>query len=95
MRLRAIGGVLSQEGHPVNYVSKTLFQTEQKYSNVEHEALAIVFVVKRLRQFLLGRKFKFETDHYPLEFIFAPNNELPKTASARFKRRTISLMPFD
>ena len=37
---RAIGGVLSQEGHPVIYVSKSFFQAEQRYSNIEREALA-------------------------------------------------------
>ena len=92
---KAIGGVLSQEGHPVIYVSKTLSQAEQRYSNIEREALAIVFVVKRLKQFLLGRKFNLETDHRPLEFIFAPNKELPKTVSARITRWAISLMAFD
>ena len=92
---KAIGGVLSQEGHPVIYVSKTLSQAEQSYSNIEREALAIVFVVKRLKQFLHGRKFNLETDHRPLEFIFAPNKELPKTVSARITRWAISLMAFD
>ena len=50
---KAIGGVLSQEGDPVNYVSRKLSQAEQNYSNIEREALAIVFVVTRLKQFLL------------------------------------------
>ena len=70
-------------------------QAEQRYSNIEREALAIVFVVKRLKQFLLGRKFNLETDHRPLEIIFAPNKELPKTVSARITRQAISLMAFD
>ena len=39
---KAIGGVLSQEGHSVIYVPKTLSQAEQRYSNIEREALAIV-----------------------------------------------------
>ena len=54
---KAIGRVLSQEGHPVIYVPKKLSQAEQNYSNLEREALAIVFVVTRLKQFLLGRRF--------------------------------------
>ena len=58
---KAIGGVLSQKGHPVVYVTKTLSRAEQRYSNIEREALAIVFVAKRLKQFLLGRKFNIET----------------------------------
>ena len=57
---KAIDGVLSQEWQPVICVSKTLSQAEQRYSNIEREALAIVFVVKRLKQFLLGRNFNFE-----------------------------------
>ena len=32
---KAIGGVLSQEGHPVIYVSRKLSQAEQNYSNIE------------------------------------------------------------
>ena len=39
---KAIGGVLYQEGHSVIYVSKTLSPAEQRYSNIEREALAIV-----------------------------------------------------
>ena len=51
---KAIGGVLSQEGHPVIYVSKTLSQAEKRFSNIDCETLAIVFVVKRLNQFYLA-----------------------------------------
>ena len=53
---KAIGGVLSQKWHPVIYVSKTLNQAEQRYSNNERESLAVVFVVKCLRQFYLAEK---------------------------------------
>ena len=45
---KANGGVLSQ-GHPVIYVSRKLTPVEQNYSNIEREALAIVFVVTRLK----------------------------------------------
>ena len=72
-----------------------MYQAEQRYSNIEREALAVVFVVKRLEQFLFGRKLNLETDHRPLEFTFAPNKELPKTVSARITRWAISLMSFD
>ena len=58
---KVIDGVLSQEGHPFIYVSRKLNPAEQNYSNIEREALAIVFVVTRLKQFLLGRRF-YPTD---------------------------------
>ena len=92
---KAIGGVLSQEGHPVIYVSRKLSQAEQNDSNFEREALAIVFVVRRLKQFLLGRRFTLQTDHKPLKYLFAPEEEIPKTASAINTRWAIALMGFD
>ena len=61
------GGVLTQNDHPVIYISRNLTSAEQKYSNIEREALAVVFAVTRLRQFLLGRKFTLRTDHKPLQ----------------------------
>ena len=91
---KAIGGVLSQ-GHPMIYVSRKLSQAEQNYSNIEREALAIVFVVTRLKKFLLGRRFTLQTDHKPLKYLFAPDEEIPKTASARITRWAIALMGFD
>ena len=71
-----------------------MFQAEQRYFNIEREAIATVFVVKHSKQFLFGGKFNPENDHRPLELIFAPNNELPKTVSARFTIWVISLMAF-
>ena len=83
---KAIGGVLSEEGHRVIFVSRKLTPEEQNYSNIEREALAIVFVVTRLKQFLLGRRFTLQTDHKPHKYLFAPDEEITKTASARITR---------
>ena len=56
--------------------------------------MAIVFVVTRLKQFLPGRRFTLQTDHKPLIYLFAPDDEIPKTASARITRWAIALMGF-
>ena len=58
---KAIGGVLSQEGHPVIFVSTKLTPAEQNYSNIERQALAIVFVVTRLKA-ILSWKTIYPTD---------------------------------
>ena len=92
---KAIGGVLSQERHPVIYFSRKMSQAKQNYCNFEREALAIVFVVRRLKQFLLGRRFTLQTDHKPLKYLFAPDEENPTKASARITRWEIELMGFD
>ena len=40
------GAVLLQESKPVMYVSRALTETEQRYSNIERELLAIVFALE-------------------------------------------------
>ena len=80
---KTIGGLLSQEGHPVIYVSGKLSQAERKHSNIERETHAIVFVVKRLKQFLLRKRFTLQTDHKPLKYLFAPDEEISKSAPAK------------
>ena len=91
---KVIGGVLSRERHLFIYVSRKLTPAEQIYSKIEREALLIVFVVSRLKQFLLGTQFTLQTDHKPLSYLFASDEEIPKTASARITRWAIALIGF-
>ena len=48
------------------YVSRNLSQADQNYSNTEREAREILFVVTRLKQFLLGRRVTLKADHQAL-----------------------------
>ena len=52
---KGLGAVLLQESKPVMYVSRALTETEQRYSNIERELLAIVFALKRLNHYTFGR----------------------------------------
>ena len=52
----SISGI-SQEGHPIMYLSRRLTNTEFNYSNIEKDALAIVWTTTRTRQFLIGKNF--------------------------------------
>ena len=92
---KSISAVLTQEGYPVMYLSRRLTDSESKYSNIEREALAIVWSMKRARHYLLGKKFLLRSDHKPLEYIFSPRRELPKVTSARLLRWAIQLSAFD
>ena len=49
-------GILSQEGHLIMYLSRRLTNTEFNYSNIEKEALAMVWTITRARKFLIGKK---------------------------------------
>ena len=92
---KSIAAVLSQQSHPVMYFSRRLSETESRYSNIEREALAIVWAMERAKQFLLGSHFTLETDHRPLEFLLGRRRQLPKIANARLLRWAIKLMAFD
>ena len=48
------------------YISRTLTETEQRYSNIEYKLLAVVFACERLNHYTAGYRVKVETDHEPL-----------------------------
>lgn len=79
----ALGSVLSQgpvgSDKPVAYASRTLSETERRYSTIEKELLAIVWAIKYFRPYLYGRKFTIYTDHRPLTWLMSlkdPNSKL-------------------
>ena len=52
------------------YISRTLIEMEQRYSNIERELLAVVFACERLNHYTVGYRVKVETDHEPLMSIW-------------------------
>ena len=62
--------------------------TEQRYAQVEKEALAITWSCERFLQYLLGLPFEIETDHKPLVSLlgYKPIDELPLRIQ-RFRMR--------
>ena len=60
---------------------------------MEREGLGVIFALTRLRQYLLGRKFKLIIDNKPLS---APlQKKLPAYASSRISRWVLQLLEFD
>jgi len=70
---RSIGAVLSQiqDGveRVISYAGKTLSKREINYCITRKELLAVVYVLKHFKQYLLGRHFKVRTDHAPLTWL--------------------------
>lgn len=92
-----LGCVLMQvqsdgERRPVAYHSRSLTPTEQRYAQIEKEALALTWAAERLEGFLIGLEFQFETDHKPLVSLLgqSPIDVLPP----RIQRFRLRLMRF-
>lgn len=70
----AIGAMLSQgeppSDRPIYFYSKTLTDTQKRYSTIERELLAIVEAIKAFRVYLYGRFFVLITDHRALCYLF-------------------------
>ncbi|XP_064487305.1 uncharacterized protein K02A2.6-like [Ornithodoros turicata] len=90
-----LGAVLFHRVHgsdrPIGFRSRTLTSAEKNYSQLEREALALVFGVKRFRDYLLGREFTLVTDHQPLVGLLRSDRPTPVMAAARIQRWSLLL----
>lgn len=92
-----IGAVLVQklpggDWKPVTYVSRALTPCEQRYAQIEKEALATTCACERLADYLVGKTFHIETDHKPLVALLGSKNlnEMP----TRIQRLRMRLLRF-
>ena len=87
-----LGAVLLQKGRPVAFASRTLTQSERRYSQIEKECLSLVFGRTRFDHYLHGRtKVSALTDHKPLETILAKSIN---TAPKRLQRMMLRLQKY-
>ena len=68
--LEGVGGVLSQDGHVVCYVSRKLKEHERNYVVHDLEMEAMVHALKVWRHYLLGNKFLLLTDNTCVKNLF-------------------------
>ena len=89
---KGLGAALYQDQGPVAYASKAMNNTQQNYAQIEKELLAIVFGCKRFHQYIYGKHVTIETDHKPLEAIFAkPLSQAP----SRLQKMLLQLQGYD
>lgn len=87
-----LGAVLIQDHHPIAYSSTSLSETQQRYSQIEKELLAVVNGCKKFHYYVYGTKFTIETDHKPLlGLLQKPIEKL----SPRLQRMALELFKYD
>lgn len=77
----------------VAYGSRTLTDAEKRYSQIEKEALGLVYAADKFQDYIIGIDIKMETDHKPLLQILQskPIDEL----TPRLQRMRLRLMRFN
>lgn len=77
------------------HISRRLTPAECNYAQIEKEALAIVFAIKKFHKYIWGHKFFLHTDHKPLLAIFNPMKGIPQHTASRLQRWALVLMAYD
>ena len=80
---------------PIAFASRSLTATECNYSQLDREALAIIFGVSHFYYYLFGTHFQLVTDNQPISRIFRHDRALPQMTSARLLRYASYLSGFN
>ena len=95
-----IGAVLAHHmpdgtERPIGYASRSLSKAEQNYSQIEREALALVFGVRKFHSYLFGHHFELVTDHKPLLALLHQYKPTSAQVSARIRRWSLILSAYE
>ena len=92
-----LGAILAQvdqatgEKHVVAYASRSLSDTEQRYSQTEREALAVVWACEHFHLYVYGKPVEVYTEHKALVAIYDNPKSKPP---ARIEQWALRLQPY-
>lgn len=90
--MSGLGSCLMQNGSPVMFASRSLTETEKRYSQIEKEYLGICFATQKFHEYIYGRTVNIYTDHKPLIAISKKNLQNIPT---RLQRMKLKLIKYD
>ncbi|KAJ8403254.1 hypothetical protein AAFF_G00354710 [Aldrovandia affinis] len=80
---------------PICFASRTLTSMERNYAQIDKEALAVIFAVKEIHQYISGRHFVVFTDHKPLLGLLHHSKPMPAVLSPCMLRWSVLLGAYD
>ncbi|CAC5406110.1 unnamed protein product [Mytilus coruscus] len=69
MRQNRLGALFLQDDKLVEFASRSMTETDIRYTNIEKELLAILFGLERFHHYTYGKHVLVESDHKPLKAI--------------------------
>ena len=82
------------EERPIAFASRLLSKSEKNYSQIDKEALVLIYGVQKFHTYLYGWKFTLVTDHKPLTSILGPKKGVPSVATALLQRWALLLAAY-
>uniref|UniRef100_A0A7I4Z6J8 RT_RNaseH domain-containing protein n=1 Tax=Haemonchus contortus TaxID=6289 RepID=A0A7I4Z6J8_HAECO len=79
----------------IRHASRYHTEAEKNYGQIKKEGLALVYAVRKLDSYLLGRQFTLLTDHKPLLSIFGSKRGPPAYTANRLLRWSLMLRGYD
>uniref|UniRef100_A0A7I5EEM7 RT_RNaseH domain-containing protein n=1 Tax=Haemonchus contortus TaxID=6289 RepID=A0A7I5EEM7_HAECO len=79
----------------IHHASRSLTAAEKNYGQVEKEALAITFALRKFHRYIYGRHFKLLTDHKPLLAIFGSKKGVPVYTANQLQRWALIVKNYD
>jgi len=90
-----LGAILTQHQKDgprvISYASRSLSDTERRYSQTDKEALALVWTCEKFHPYVYGVPFELITDHKPLEVIYG----IKSKPCARIERWVLRMQPYN
>ncbi|RLU20774.1 hypothetical protein DMN91_007388 [Ooceraea biroi] len=80
---------------PILHASSSFDASERNYPQVQREALALVFAVKKFHCYIYGHRFDLQTDHKSLLAIFGSKTGIPAHTASRLQRYDVILLAYD
>ena len=80
---------------PIAFALRTFTKTEQKYAQIDKEALSLIWGKKKFHMYLFGRSSNLYTDRQPLTSIFHTRKSILVVTAARLKRYALFLAGVD
>ena len=80
---------------PIAYASRALHDAESKYSQLEKEALAVIFDVRKFHSCLFGRQFTLVSNHKSLLGLLVEGRPVPVIAARRIQRWALEISKYN